>query len=188
MSLSHHDSNSSWYAVQVWATRERQCAQHLRIRGYEVFFPTCTESHRWSDRVKRVERAMFAGYVFCHAGSELVGRIVSAPGVIRIVSDGVRPLPVPLPEIAAIQRLVASQLTIEPWPFVKVGERVRIDRGPLQGAEGVVVRLKNGRRLVVSIDVLQKSVAVEIDSDWLAMSAAAHSRGDLMPAIRASHR
>lgn len=186
MSPSRQDSN--WYAVQVWATRERQCAQHLRVRGYEVFFPTRTESHRWSDRVKRVERAMFAGYVFCHAGSELVGKIVSAPGVIRIVSDGIAPLPVPLHEIAAIQRLVESQLTIEPWPFVRVGERVRIDRGPLQGAEGVVVRLKNVRRLVVSIDVLQKSVSVEIDANWLATGTAAHLPGALMPAIHASHR
>jgi transcription antitermination factor NusG len=156
-----------WLAVQVWCGREHISATHLRLRGYEVFLPRYRERRRWSDRIKVVDRALFAGYVFCRIDGDVVGRIVTAPGIIRIVGDGRGPLPVAAHEIEAIQRIVETHLSAEPWLAPHVGQRVRIEAGPLCGIEGVVLVAKNRHRLIVSISLLQRAVAVEIDSAWI---------------------
>jgi transcription termination/antitermination protein NusG len=120
---------------------------------------------------KVFERALFAGYIFCELVPDVVGKIVTAPGVIRIVGDGRGPVPIPMHEIAAIQRIVATNLSTEPYPMPGPGERVRIEHGPLSGIEGVVLAVKNHHRFVVSIPLLQRSVAVEVDSKWLTTPA-----------------
>lgn len=160
------DAGSEWYAVQVWAGREKSCAQHLHVRSYEAFLPCYAERRRWSDRVKQVERALFAGYVFCRMSPAAAGAIMAVPGVLRVVGDRSGPLPVRSDEIEAIRRIVESRRVTEPWPHLQVGERVRIEWGPLRGTEGVVLTLDNRHRLVVSISLLQRSVAVEIDPAW----------------------
>jgi transcriptional antiterminator NusG len=158
-----------WFAVQVRSAREQISALHLRERGYEVFLPCYREHRRWSDRIKVVERALFAGYVFCRLEPGVSGKIVTAPGVIRIVGDNSGPLSIPAHEIEAIQRIVATTLSAEPWPVPRVGQRVRIELGPLQGIEGIVLAVKNHQRLVVSIPLLQRAVAVELDSNWISV-------------------
>jgi transcription termination/antitermination protein NusG len=160
-----------WFAVQVWSGREQLSARHLSERGYEVFLPRYSERHRWSDRIKVVERALFAGYVFCRLAPEAFGKIVTAPGVVRIVGDGARPLSIPTHEIEAIQRIVASELATEPWAVPEVGQQVRIEVGPLCGIEGVVTTVKNEQRLVVSVSLLQRAVAVEIDASWISFQS-----------------
>lgn len=103
----------------------------------------------------------------------MFSKIVTAPGVIRIVGDGVGPLAIPAHEIEAIQRIVATNLATEPWPIPQIGQRVRIEFGPLRGIEGVMLLAKNEQRLVVSITLLQRAVAVEIDYSLISCQAAA---------------
>jgi transcription antitermination factor NusG len=155
-----------WFAVQVFAGRERLAANHLMSRGYDVFLPCYFEHRRWSDRVKRIERALFDGYLFCRLHSDIFGKVITAPGVIRIVGDGARALPIPDDEIDAIRRIVDAGLTAEPWPYVRAGQRVRISDGPLRDVEGIVTRVKTRDRLIVSVSLLQRSVAVEVDAHW----------------------
>ena len=177
---------SAWYAVQVWAGREQLSAKHLELRGYRIFMPTYREHRRWSDRVKIVQSALFPGYVFCQLTQECVATIVGSPGVIRIVGDGANPLPVPTSEIEAIQHVVSACVQTQPWQFLKTGQRVRIAHGPLKDLEGIVITIKNQHRLVVSVPLLQRSVAVEIDPDWLSVpyTVVAAAESSAAPRVR----
>jgi transcription antitermination factor NusG len=161
-------SMREWFAVQVWAGREALTTTHLQQRGYEVFLPAYEERRHWSDRVKILRRALFAGYVFCRSGAQLLDKVITTPGVIRIVGDGRSPLPIPAAEIEAIRRITSTWCQARPWPFLREGEVVRIEAGPIKGVEGIVVRNQSAHRLVVAITLLQRSVAVEIDADWVA--------------------
>jgi transcription antitermination factor NusG len=149
--------------------REHSCARHLQVRGYEVFLPCSRQNRRWSDRIKKIERALFPGYVFCRMSGEAVATIVTTPGVVRIVGDGGRAVPIPVDEIVAVQRIVDAGLSVEPWPFLQTGQCIRIGVGPLRGTEGVVIESKDSQRVVVSISLLQRSVAVEVDAGWLSV-------------------
>jgi transcription antitermination factor NusG len=153
-----------WFAVQVWTGREQRCADRLSQRRYEVLLPSYPEFHRWSDRLKRVERPLFPGYLFCRTSAESVGKIVTTPWIIRIVGSENGPVPVAAEEVAALKRVVDQGLKAEPWDYIRVGERVRICDGPLTGAEGLIVRTKSQHRLILSVSLLARSVAVEIDS------------------------
>lgn len=164
--------SAQWLAVQVRSGREQFSGEGLRQRGYEVFVPLFREQRRWSDRVKTIERALFPGYLFCRLSGGESATIVTTPGVVRIVGDGVRPIAVPLDEVETIRRVLATRLPVEPCPFMGVGQRVHILVGPLAGAEGIVLRVKGGHRLVVDVPLLQRSCAVEIQSAWLSASAA----------------
>jgi transcription antitermination factor NusG len=161
-----------WFALQVRTGREQLCAKQLQARGYGVFLPCYEEQRRWSDRVKRVQSPLFAGYIFCRVEDEVLGHLVTTPGVIRIVGDGTRPLPIDAEEIDAIRRIVDSGAEVEPWEFVQAGQRVRVMDGPLRDTEGIVLRVKNRHRLVISVSVLQRSVAVEIDLESIEIPAA----------------
>jgi transcription antitermination factor NusG len=160
-------STPQWFAAQVWAGRERLCERHLSVRGYEVFLPCYRERRRWSDRLKTMERALFPGYVFCRLSDEAVGKIVTTPGLIRIVGDGRVPAPVAPEEIHALQRVVAMRFAAEPWEYLQAGQRVRIVDGPLRDCEGTVIRANDRHRLIISITLLQRSVAVEVDPSWV---------------------
>lgn len=162
-----------WFAVQVWSGREQSCASHLRVRGYDVFLPCYQQRRCWSDRIRTVDRPLFAGYVFCKTSAHAIGKAISAPGVIRLVGDGQQPLPIPMEEIAALQQIVSADVAAEPWPFVQEGERVRIDVGPLAGVDGIVTQLKTRNRLIVSVTLLQRSIAVEVEGSWLSIPPAA---------------
>lgn len=159
-----------WFAAQVWSGREDASATHLRLRGYEVFLPCHLERRRWSDRIKKVNRPLFPGYVFCRVREDVAGNCVMAPGVIRIVGNGQHPIAIPDEEIETIERIVATGLDAQPWPFLQGGQRVTIERGPLSGTQGLVVRARGSHRLVVSVHLLLRSVAVEIDADWVSVS------------------
>jgi transcription antitermination factor NusG len=193
----HDATMREWFAVQVWSGRERLSAQHLGQRGYEVFLPHYREQRRWSDRTKVVDRALFAGYVFCRLPPDVFGKIITAPGVLRIVGDGHRPSSIPTHEIEAIQRIVEARLSTEPWPVPQVGQHVRIDDGPLCGIEGVVQVVKNQQRLVVAVTLLQRAVSVEIDPRWISVAApsagsaaraAQGCPGEATPVVQRAHR
>lgn len=156
-----------WFALITMPRHEKVVAKGLRSSGVEAFLPLYRSRRRWSDRVKEVELPLFAGYVF--ARFEPAGRvgILRTPGVRAIVSFGKFPTPVPDHEIVALQNMVASGLPLEPWPFLRVGERVRLEGGPLDGLEGILVRVDRVWRVVVSVNLLQRSVAAEVDRCWV---------------------
>jgi transcription antitermination factor NusG len=156
-----------WYAVQTRVQHEKMVAQALAGKGYEEFLPLYRCRRRWSDRIKELELPLFPGYVFCRFDVEQRLPILVTPGVQHIVGIGKVPLPVEEAEIAAIQSIVRTGLPAEPWPFLQVGQRVRIVSGPLEGLEGLLLAVKKPYRLVVSVTLLQRSVAVEIDSVWV---------------------
>ncbi len=167
--------DTAWYAVAVRSNFERIVAQSLRQKDYEVFFPSYLSKRQWSDRTKVIECALFSGYLFCRMNMRQRVPLLNTPGVSSIVGIGKAAVPVEDREIAAIQKLVESGLPVAPWPFLKAGQFVHINRGPLTGVEGIVIASKNRSRLVVSVEMLQRSVTVEIESDWAAASRPAYA-------------
>lgn len=134
----------------------------LRSKGYEEFLPLSRTKRQWSDRTKEIETPLFPGYVFCRLNPGVCGAIVTTPGVIRVVGTRKEVAVIDDHEIEAIKRIVNSSLKAEPCKYM-VGERVRFATGPFEGIEGVVTRYNNQRRLVVSVNVIQSSISVEID-------------------------
>ena len=156
-----------WIALRVRPNLEQVIALHLRNKGYEDFVPIYKESSDPRVVCDR-SRPLFPGYVFCKFGGITPnGLIVKTPGVIRILGVGGRPTPVPEEEILALQRISVSGINCRPSPYLTVGDRVRIVRGPLAGIEGILTRVANKRELVVSVEMLQRAIAVHIDASYL---------------------
>jgi transcriptional antiterminator RfaH len=164
-----------WFALQVRVRHEADVTVHLESKGYEWFLPLYTERRRWSDRVKQVEAPLFPGYVFCRFNPNDRLPILKTPGVSQIVGYSRVPVPVDEQEIESIRTLVASGVPNFPCAYLEVGSRVRIEAGALRGLEGILTDLKGKRRLVLSITLLQRSVAVEIDSEAVSVVRAASS-------------
>jgi transcription antitermination factor NusG len=139
----------------------------LENAGYECFLPISKYMRRWSDRMKEVEVPLFPGYLFCRMNPHNRLPVLMTPGVIQIVGTGKTPIPVAEEEVAAIQRASKSGLATMPWPYLQVGQVARIEDGPLRGMTGIVVRIKSGLKLVLSVNLLQRSIAVEIDRSWI---------------------
>ena len=156
-----------WYALQVWSRKETSVSQYLQSLGYECFLPTYKCQRQWSDRVKELEQPLFPGYLFSRFDFQSRRPLVMTPGVIQIVGNGKTPLPVANDEIERIQLAVASDQPRQPWPYIEVGERVRVNYGSLRGLEGILINFKGSHRVVLSISLLQRSVAVEVDLAWL---------------------
>jgi transcription antitermination factor NusG len=152
-----------WFAVHTRHQYENLVAMTLVNKGLEVFLPTYDTVHRWSDRKKRVTLPLFPGYLFFANEIDRWIQILSTPGVNAIVKIGSVPAEIPNSEIAAIRQMVESTLRVEPHPFLNDGDLVKIKAGPLAGLEGVVSRKKDALRLVLSIQILGQSAAVEID-------------------------
>jgi transcription antitermination factor NusG len=161
-------TRKEWYAVRVRPKGEVRASGELSARGFEAFLPTWHVRRRWSDRVKALEVPVFPGYLFCRFQLSERGRVLDAPAVIQILGIGGTPIPVSDTEIEAIQTLVTSHVTVTPWPYLRSGNRVRINYGPLAGIDGIVAKAEDGRsRVVVSVTLLQRSVAAEIERDWV---------------------
>jgi transcription antitermination factor NusG len=144
---------------------ERFVAKEVEIRGVETFLPTTTEVHVWSDRRKKVEVPLFPGYLFIRANlSPAIHRaVLFARGVVDFIAMGGEPIPIPAEQIANIQRLLATNSRCMGHPFLKIGERVRIRGGALDGVEGILSRVDGGTRLVVSIDGINRSLAMRLE-------------------------
>src|SRR3981081_247768 len=156
-----------WFAILVRTSREKTASLLLENAGYECFVPTSKYIRRWSDRMKEVEVPLFPGYLFCRMNPHNRLPVLMTPGVIQIVGVGKTPIPVEEEEIAAIQQVEKSGLSTMPWPYLQVGHVVRIEEGPLNGLTGIVLKIKSGPKLVLSVNLLQRSVAVEIDRRWI---------------------
>jgi transcription antitermination factor NusG len=152
-----------WFAVRVRSNQERTAIAHLRERGYQQFAPSYKSERRWSDRKKEIDQYLFPGYIFCRFDAQDRLAVLTAPGVVDLVGFGRTPEPIPDQEIERVRRMVESGLLITPYPFLKAGQAVVIERGPLTGLEGILVEMKGKHRLVVSINLLQRSVSAEVD-------------------------
>jgi transcription antitermination factor NusG len=154
----------SWFALHVRGRQEFNISENLGSNGYEWFLPLYKSSKRWSDRIKQVDSPLFPGYVFCRFNPMDRMPILKIPGVIQIVGFNRQLVAVDEEEIRAIQALVASGIPNHPCPYLEVGDKVRIESGPLRGLEGLLVEFQGNHQLVLSVTLLQRSVAVKIDS------------------------
>ncbi len=157
-------TETQWYAVQVRSRQEAYVAQQIDGKGYECFLPSSKRRKVWSDRIRETEEPIFPGYLFCRFDPMYRLGILTTPNVIQIVGNNRKPVPVDESEITALQVLVASGLANQSCNYLEVGDRVRIESGPLRGLAGIMVDTRNSRRLVISVSLLQRSIAVEIDS------------------------
>ena len=169
------ENESHWWALYTRHQHEKVVAQVLTSKGFEVFLPLYESIRRWKDRSKTLSQPLFPCYVFVRGGLSRRSLVITTPGVHAILSSGERVAMIPNEEINAIRTAVDGSLRLEPHPFLKCGERVRVTRGSLQGVEGVLVRKKSVYRLVLSVDMLAQSVAVEINASDVEPAAA--SRG-----------
>lgn len=157
----------SWFAVKVRTKGELLVESSLRDRCHETFLPTYVECKRYTDRVQRVKAALFPGYLFCRFDSDHRLPILQSPGVQHVVGDSRGPIPVEDSEILALQRVVRGSTAVQPWPFLRTGDQVRIQYGSFAGVEGILVSEKGADLLILSVQLLQRSVALQIDRAWI---------------------
>ncbi|MEP7354362.1 MAG: transcription termination/antitermination NusG family protein [Acidobacteriota bacterium] len=175
MDLEMADS-AQWYAIRVRSRSEKSVAAYLESHGLEVCSAVCRQRRAWSDRIQVVELPLFPGYIFARFGQLRRREILTAPGAAGIVGFGATDCPVDDREIASLQTMLKSGVELQRVPFLAVGARIRVRSGPFREAVGVLEQFKAGHRLVVSVSLLQRSVAVEMDEAMVEpVSAAARS-------------
>ena len=153
----------NWYALYTNARHEKIVARQLEERCIETFLPLYRTWHRWKDRRKQVELALFPSYVFVKIEEDNKLRVLKVPGAVNLVSFNGKMAALPEREIEALRNALENDTYAEPCPYLRVGRKVRVVRGPMAGAEGVLSRKKDTSRVVISVDVLMRSVAVEVD-------------------------
>jgi transcription antitermination factor NusG len=161
-------NSGPWFALQVVPQHEKKVSMLLEYGGYSHYFPIRRVRRRWSDRIKLLEQPLFPGYVFCRSQQSLMEVVRSTPSIIRIVCFAGKPHPVSDEEIEALRCLTALGRKIDPHPYLGVGQKVQVVSGPMAGVSGIIVQFKKRNRLVISVDVIMKSVSVEIDDSEVA--------------------
>ena len=156
-----------WYAAYTAPRHEKKIAEQLRDRSIESFLPLYETMRRWKNGRHKVQLPLFPGYVFVHIPLREKLSVLKLPSVVRLVGFNGQPLPLSDDEVAAIQTCLNRGSKLAPHPFLAVGKRVRIIRGPLEGLEGIVVRKKSQCRFVISLELIQRSVAVDVEQDDL---------------------
>jgi transcription antitermination factor NusG len=155
---------SAWWVLYTRHQHEKTVAEMLSAKGFEVFLPLYESMRRWKDRSKMLTLPLFPCYVFVRGGIHRRLQVLTTPGVHMILFHGENVAIIPETEVDAIRKAVEGPFRVEPHPFLKCGERVRVTRGSLEGVEGVLVRKKNLYRLILSVNMMAQSVAVEIDA------------------------
>ena len=156
-----------WFAIRTKSNQEKLVSTILSNKDFEVYFPAYRMCRRWSDRKVETDVPLFPGYLFCRLDVVRRMPILTTPGVASIVGFRNEPVAVPESEIEAVRAVLRSGLAAEPCPFIREGQRVRISSGALEGQEGILLKKKNEWRLIVSISMLQRSVSVEIDREFI---------------------
>lgn len=154
-----------WFALQTRVRRERVVEQRLQERGISTFLPLITEERKWSDRKKKIQFPLFSSYLFVKLAPSKVERlrVLCVDGVFQFVGVRGEPTPIPESQIDSVRTLINGELGWSTHPFLKIGQRVRIRSGALQGIEGILVSRSGESTLVLSIDAIQRSMAVRID-------------------------
>jgi len=157
-------SECQWYAGYTAARHEKRVSEHLSQRGVEHFLPLYNTIHRWNNGRHRVSLPLFPGYIFVRIALQERLRVLEIPGFVRLV--GFNSLPVPLPEsdIKSMREALTGGVIVEPYPYLTVGTRVEIRNGPLQGMTGILLRRQNRCRVVISVDLIMRSMAVEVEA------------------------
>ncbi len=156
-----------WYVAHTSANHEKRVTQQLLERSVEHFLPLYDSVRRWKDRRMKLQVPLFPGYVFVRLPLRDRLKVLQIPGVARLISFNGQPAALPDNEIEALRAGLAAQLRAEPHPYLTVGRRVRVRRGPLEGVEGILIRKKNAYRVVLSLDVIMRSASVEVDASDL---------------------
>jgi transcription antitermination factor NusG len=180
MSCGLENLDKRWLCVQVKSGGELRSALGLRERGYESFVPVFEQKRRWSDRVKIVQVPLFTGYAFLRFNAGNSHPAVAAPGVLRFVGTGRMPTPIEDSEIESLQLTTQAGLLCGPCAFLEVGQEVEIRMGPLTSLKGKIVRFKNKQRLILSVNLIKKSMFVEIDGYEVAPIAPGFSTNSAM--------
>jgi transcription antitermination factor NusG len=155
-----------WFAMRVRTNHENAVSVALQVRGLQSFLPTYQRARAWSDRIKELHQPLFPGYVFCCLAATERTSALRTPGAMSFIGIGMTPIAIPETEIKSLRTLTRS-FQVKPWPFLKIGQKVRIERGPLCGVEGIIEAFRSGYRIVVSVELLQRSVAAELEGHWL---------------------
>lgn len=155
--------SGDWHALYTRHQHEKSVALHLEQMGIQVFLPLYRAIHRWSDRRKQVVLPLLPCYVFFSGGLERKLPILNTPGVCSLVASGGRIAVIPAVELNAIQQAIKAGCPVEPCPFIHSGDRIRVRSGPLAGLNGIVLRVKDSMRIVLSVKTLCHSIAVEVD-------------------------
>lgn len=163
LTTNYVSTQSAWYAIYTRHQHEKVVAQALTRKGFETFLPLYAITRRWRDRTKVVSLPLFPCYVFLKGGIERRLDLITTPGIHALVSSAGEPSPIPPNEIEGIRRVVGSSFHVEPYPFLKCGQRVEVKTGPLAGVQGILVRKKSHYRLVLSVEMLGKAVSVEVN-------------------------
>ena len=163
-SLPMENVDPRWYAAYTSANHEKRVAEQLGVRLVEHFVPLYESMRRWKDRKVRLQLPLFPGYVFVRLAACERLRVLQVPGVARLVGFNGLPCALPDSDIEALKAGLASGIRAEPYPFQLVGRRVRVKAGPLEGLQGIVVRRKNRFRLVISLDLIHRAAAVEVEA------------------------
>ena len=159
-----HSSPNVWYAACTRANHEKRVAEQLSVRSVEHFLPLYKSVRRWKDRRVHLQMPLFPGYVFIRIDLHDRLRVLQIPGVARFVSFNGTPAVLPEAEITRLMAGLKDGLQAAPHPYLTAGRRVRITHGPLEGLEGIVIRKKNDWRFVLSLDLIQRSIRLDIDS------------------------
>lgn len=163
--LPQKELGMNWYAIVVKPQAERAVEAALAQKSYETFFPAIASERRWSDRVKRVDLPLFPGYVFCRFDASRRLPVMTTPGVRQIVGFGREAAPVDEAELAALRRALESGAPLKSCEYLVRGDRVEVTDGPMRGLCGWLLETKGNCRVVISVELLQRSVSVEIDRD-----------------------
>ena len=156
-------STKAWFALRVRTKSETLVGELLKQKGFEVFAPTYIEERLYSDRIRKVEAALFPGYVFCRFAPTDLLPIVMTPAVQKVLTNDGRPTALEDRVIETLRR-VSEDGRARPHPYLSVGQRVRVQRGALTGVEGILVAVKGKQRLVIAAELLQRAVSVELDT------------------------
>lgn len=156
---------SPWFALRTRSKSEQLAAAGLQAKGYEQYCPSYRVRRRWSDRTVDLLVPLFPGYIFCRLQENERVSVLSTAGVAAIIGFGSQPTPIPDNEIEAIQAALSSGARVEPCPFLREGQRIRMGHGVLKGLEGILVKKKSEQRLVICVTLLQRSISVEVDQE-----------------------
>jgi len=156
-------SATNWYALYTAPRHEKQVADRINQQGFSCFLPLYRSVRRWKDRRKELSLVLFPGYVFVRMQLQNRFRVLQLPGAVRLVSFNGRPAALPEEEIENLRSRLAGSGNIEPHPYLSAGRHVRVRSGPLQGLEGIILRTKDRCRIVLSIHLIMRSLAVEVD-------------------------
>lgn len=155
---------SNWYAIQTRSRHEKMVAHQLGMKGISHYLPTVTEVHKWSDRTKKVELPLFSCYVFVQVvpTNEARVKVLTTDGVVRFIGQDGQGTAIPAEQIDSVRILLAQDVACSSYPFLKIGQRVRLRGGALDGVEGIFQSCAGDDTLIVSIDAIQRSMAVRI--------------------------